>query len=71
MPRAAIEDYWPPPWLPSWLPTGLLSYLSGMPPKSKPLSELGSVDESENASRAKVQYRVTRGAGLAELGVSA
>ncbi len=28
-----------------------------MPPKSKPLSELGSVDGSENALRAKVQYR--------------
>ena len=28
-----------------------------MPPKSKPLSELGSVDESENAIRAKLQYR--------------
>jgi len=28
-----------------------------MPPKSKPLSELGSVDGSEGAFRAKVQYR--------------
>ena len=32
-----------------------------MPPKSKPLSELGNVDESENAFRAHVKYR--NGAG--------